>query len=72
MTGNGVIDDCEQLRSCKIICAIKVFIYIYILYIYIYRHTHKGQETWAVRTSGTGNFSIRTRKNGIPVVRMDD
>ena len=31
-----------------------------------------GQETWAVRTSGTGNFSIRTRKNVIPVVRMDD
>ena len=31
-----------------------------------------GQETWAVRTSGTGNFSVRTRKNVIPVVRMDD
>ena len=31
-----------------------------------------GQETWAVQTSGTGNFSVRTRKNVIPVVRMDD
>ena len=31
-----------------------------------------GQETWAVRMSGTGNFSVRTRKNVIPVVRMDD
>ena len=31
-----------------------------------------GQETWAVQTSGTGNFSVWTRKNVIPVVRMDD
>ena len=31
-----------------------------------------GQETWAVRTSGTGNFSVRTRKNVIAVVRMND
>ena len=30
-----------------------------------------GQETWTARTSGTGNFSVRTRKNVIPVVRMD-
>ena len=30
--------------------------------------TTAGQETWAVRTSGTGNFSVRTGKNVIPVV----
>ena len=34
--------------------------------------TVAGQETWAVRTSGTGNFSVQTGKNVIPVVRMDD
>lgn len=31
-----------------------------------------GQETWAVWMSRTGNFSIWTRKNMIPVVWMDD
>ena len=38
----------------------------------LYCHGISGQETWAVRTSGTDNFSVRTRKNVIPVVRMDD
>ena len=39
---------------------------------YRFRALGPGQETWAVRTSGTGNYSVRTRKNVIPVVRMDD
>ena len=31
-----------------------------------------GQETWAVRMSEMGNFSVRTSKNVILVVQMDD
>ena len=34
-------------------------------------HCNTGQETWPVRTSETGNFSIRTRKKMIQVVRLD-
>ena len=30
-----------------------------------------GQETWPVRTSETGNFSIRMRKKVIEVIRLD-